>query len=180
MSQQKAIPQLLQMLLVGLAGESPQTQSCAIRALIFNMKQTILAESMVRAHRTDVVEDEGAVKIKDKLSSKDPQMQDFLRKVTRIVALLLKDQTAPKELHKSVLKFLKVVITFLSFGEGAKELCELILSHVFSLPDSAKYTMVIRRILNKLIARIGVATVLDCTVKEHHKLIHYIERLRRK
>lgn len=107
-------------------------------------------------------------------------MQDFLRKVTRIVALLLKDQTAPKELHKSVLKFLKVVITFLSFSQGGKELCEMILSHVFSLPDSAKYTMIIRRILNKLIVRVGVATVLACTAKEHHKLIHYIERLRRK
>ena len=29
------------MLLVGLAGDSAQTQSCAIRALIFNMKRTI-------------------------------------------------------------------------------------------------------------------------------------------
>ncbi len=95
--------------------------------------------------------------------------------------MLLKDQTAPKELHKSVLKFLKVVITFLSFNDSqAKELCELILSHVFSIKNSAKYTMVIRRILNKLIVRVGVATVLACTAKEHHKLIHYTERARRK
>lgn len=69
-------------------------------------------------------------------------MQDFLRKVTRIIALLLKDQTAPKELHKSVLKFLKIVITFLNFGgdehqqnnnEQAKDLASLILTHVFAL-----------------------------------------------
>ena len=66
-------------------------------------------------------------------------MQDFLRKVTRIIALLLKDQTAPKELHKSVLKFLKIVITFLNFGseqqnsDQAKELASLILTHVFAL-----------------------------------------------
>ena len=104
-----------------------------------------------------------------------------MRKVTRIVALLLKDQTAPKELYKSVLKYLKVVITFLQFNEGsAKELCELILTHTFSLKNSAKYTMIIRKILNKLIARVGVTMVLQCTAKEHQKLIHYIERLRRK
>jgi hypothetical protein len=81
------------------------------------------------------------------------------------------------------LKFLKVVITFLSFNtkdESAKELCSLILTHVFSLKNSAKYTMVIRRILNKLIVRVGVPTVLACTAKEHHKLIHYTERARRK
>ena len=48
-------------------------------------------------------------------SDKDKRVQDFLRKVTRIIALLLKDQTAPKELQKSVLRFLKIVITFLSF-----------------------------------------------------------------
>ena len=32
----------------------------------------------------------------------------------------------------------------------------LILSHVFALKNSAKYTMIIRRILNKLIARVGL------------------------
>ena len=34
------------MLLVGLAGETPQLQSCTIRALIFNMKQTIQVDSL--------------------------------------------------------------------------------------------------------------------------------------
>lgn len=104
-----------------------------------------------------------------------------MRKVTRIISLLLKDQTAPKELHKSVLKFLKVVITFLKFDvQSATELTSLILTHVFALKNSAKYTMVIRKILNKLISRVGLPTVLACTAKEHHKLVHYIERLRRK
>ena len=109
-------------------------------------------------------------------------MQDFLRKVTRIIALLLKDKTAPKELQKSVLKFLKIAITFLSFAEkeAAKELASLILTHVFSLENSAKYTMIIRKILNKLISRVGVDTVLASTASEHHALVHYTERLRRK
>lgn len=54
------------------------------------------------------------------------------------------------------------------------------MTHVFSLKNSAKYTMIIRRILSKLIARLGLPTVLACTKKEHHKLIDYIERARRK
>ena len=74
------------------------------------------------------------------------------------------------------------MITFLQFDtkETARELCHLILSHVFSLRNSAKYTMIIRRILNKLIARIGLQTVLACTDRNHHKLVSYIERARRK
>ena len=95
-------------------------------------------------------------------------MQDFLRKVTRIIALLLKDQTAPKELHRSVLKFLKIVITFLVFdGQQSRELCQMILTHIFSMKNSAKYTMIIRRILGKLIARVGLPVVLACTHKDH-------------
>ena len=172
------------MQLVGLAGESPQTQSNTIRALIFNMKNTIQVDSQIRQkpRENDGQDDEDDKNvIKGKLLSTDAQMQDFLRKVTRIISLLLKDQTAPKELHKSVLKFLKVVITFLKFdAQSATELTSLILTHVFALKNSAKYTMVIRKILNKLISRVGLPTVLACTAKEHHKLVHYIERLRRK
>ena len=109
-------------------------------------------------------------------------MQDFLRKVTRIISLLLKDSTAPKELQKSVLRFLKIVITFLNFEDQAvsRDITELILSHVFALKNSAKYTMIIRRILNKLITRVGVKTVLECTTKENHRLVHYTERVNRK
>ena len=92
------------------------------------------------------------------------------------------DKTAPKELQKSALKFLKIVITFLSFAEpvAAKELTSLILTHVFSLENSAKYTMIIRKILNKLISRVGLPTVLACTAPEHHALVNYTERCRRK
>ena len=35
------------MLLVGLAGNTPQVQSCAIRALIFNMKNTIRVDNLM-------------------------------------------------------------------------------------------------------------------------------------
>ena len=40
--------------------------------------------------------------------------------------------------------------------------------------------MIIRKILNKLISRVGLQMVLQCTTKEHHALINYIERARRK
>ena len=144
------------------------------------MKNTIKVDSIMKGKNVD--EELKPTEVQDKLLSTDTAMQEFLRKVTRIIALLLKDQTAPKELHKSVLRFLKIVITFLTFENEAtsRMLCELIVSHVFSLRNSAKYTMIIRRILNKLISRVGLPTVLACTSTEHHKLIHYIERARRK
>ena len=44
LSAMKQLPQLFQMMLVGLAGQTPQIQSCAIRALIFNFKQSIMTE----------------------------------------------------------------------------------------------------------------------------------------
>ena len=81
-----------------------------------------------------------------------------------------------------MLRFLKIVITFLSFDSADKsnELCDLILSHVFAMQNSARYTMIIRRILNKLVSRVGVETVLRSTPTEHQKLVHYVERVRRK
>ena len=41
MSKFEAILQLLHLMLVGLAGETPQLQSCTIRALIFCLKKTL-------------------------------------------------------------------------------------------------------------------------------------------
>ena len=96
----KANSQLLQTLLVGLAGTTPQLQSSTIRALVFNMKQLVVT------HRTM---DES------KLVSSEPNVQEFIRKITKIIALFLKDQAAPKELHRSALKFIKVAITYLNF-----------------------------------------------------------------
>lgn len=40
--------------------------------------------------------------------------------------------------------------------------------------------MVIRKILAKLISRVGLAQVKSATTKEHQKLISYIEREKRK
>lgn len=57
------------MMLVGLAGTTPQLQSCAIRALIFNMKQSIQLDLKLRGDSATTVEDAGA---SGKLASTDP------------------------------------------------------------------------------------------------------------
>ena len=44
----KALPRMFFMMLVGLTGDVPQMQSCAIRALIFNMKQIIQVDSLFK------------------------------------------------------------------------------------------------------------------------------------
>ena len=80
------------------------------------------------------------------------------------------------------MKFMKVVISYLRFDQAknAAEMTELILIHVFHLKTVKRYTMTIRRILGKLIARVGLQPVMNATSKENQKLIHYIERARRK
>lgn len=156
-----AIPQLFQLLLVGLAGTSPQMQSSTIRALIFNLKMNLTLK--IQAEN----EDQTALKV-NKLLAGSETVQEFLRKVLKIIALFLKDATAPKELHRSVLKFIKVVITFLQFsGTHSLQLTELITTHIFAIAKPQKYTMMLRRILNKLIVRVGVAQVMAATTIEH-------------
>ena len=115
----------------------------------------------------------------DKTVSSDQAVQDFLRKVTKIILLFLKDQNAPKELHRSVLKFTKVAITYLDFNKDI-DMTNVIMSHIFSLKDSKKYSMTLRRIITKLIIRVGVEKLKQVTVKDHHPLIAYVERIRRK
>lgn len=171
-----AVPQLFQLLLVGLAGTSPQMQSSTIRALIFNLKL-----NLTLAIELDGEQEISGKKLKvNKLLAGSETVQDFLKKVTRIVALFLKDPTAPKELQRSVLKFLKITITFMQVQGAGKQMAELIITHVFSLPNPEKYTMMIRKILNKLIARIGVTAVTSMTSPKHQKLIKYVERARKK
>ena len=156
-----AIPQLFQLLLVGLAGTSPKMKSSKIRALIFNLKMNLTLK--IQAEN----EDQTALKV-NKLLAGSETVQEFLRKVLKIIALFLKDATAPKELHRSVLKFIKVVITFLQFsGTHSLQLTELITTHIFAIAKPQKYTMMLRRILNKLIVRVGVAQVMAATTIEH-------------
>lgn len=114
-----------------------------------------------------------------KLLSSEAAVQEFIRKITKIIALFLKDQQAPKELHRSALKFIKVAITYLNFDTDPS-LTSVILQPVFQLKTCRRYSMTLRRIITKLIIRVGTAKVRAATAKEHLSLVTYVERARRK
>ena len=99
----KALPQLFQLLLVGFAGTKAQTKSATIRALMLvftiNYKQQGLA-------------------------IEDPSFQDFLRKVSKIVALYLRDERAEAEIHRASLRVLKTSIAFLTVDQLNKDLLD--------------------------------------------------------
>ena len=151
---------------MGLAGTTTQIQSCTIRALVYNLKQIV-------AVRKSISSDDA------KLLSTDEAVQEFIRKITKIVSLFLKDQHAAKELHRSALKFIKVAITYLDFDRDAS-LCSLILEPTFQLKSIRKYSMLTRRIVTKLLVRVGSQKVKQATAKEHLPLLFYVERCRRK
>lgn len=109
------LPALFQLLLVGFAGTKAQTVSSTIRALML----------LLRLNYT-----------KKALDVNEPQFQDFLKKVTKIVALFLKDDKAENEVHRAALKFLKTGVAFLSQTNLQGEVAEHILAQgVFSLPS---------------------------------------------
>lgn len=78
-----------------------------------------------------------------------------------------------------MLKFMKVAITYLNFVTDPT-MCSLIISSVFTLKNTKKYTAIVRRILTKLIHREGLAKVNSLTPKEHQRLVAHVERERRK
>lgn len=93
--------------------------------------------------------------------------------------LFLKNEAAPRELHRSALKFIKVSITYLDFSNQS-ELPKLILNHCSALKNSRKHTTTLRRIIAKLISRVGISVVRSATTSEHLPLVNYVERRRRK
>jgi len=111
-------------------------------------------------------EEEKAADSYQKLVASSPEIQSYMNKVTRIIALFLKDSKAPKELYRSVLKFIKIAITYLDFT-ALPDLLPLILSHVFALANPRDYTSVVRRIVTKLIVKCGADKVRLNTMKEH-------------
>jgi len=92
LSELKAIPQLFQLLLVGFAGTKAQTKSATIRSLMLLLKLNY---------------------VKKGIDVNDVSFQDFLRKVSRIVGLYLKDELVETEVHRASLKFLKTSVAFL-------------------------------------------------------------------
>lgn len=158
----KSLPQLFQLLLVGFAGTKAQTKSATIRALMLvftiNYKQQGLA-------------------------IEDPSFQDFLRKVSKIVALYLRDERAEAEIHRASLRFLKTSIAFLTVDQLNKDLLDQVLANgIFALPPAkrGKHLALIRKLIGKLLKKIGHAAVKKLTPVKHLPLIEYIERARRK
>jgi hypothetical protein len=96
----------------------------------------------------------------------------------------LKDGTAEAEIHRASLKFLKTAISFLS-EENLKggDVLDSILAHgIFALPDykRTKHLAIIRKLLGKLLKKLGPSYVKKATPPKHVPLIDYIERARRK
>lgn len=101
-----------------------------------------------------------------KLLASSDVVQNFIFKATNIIIQFLGDSTAPKELLRSVLKFTKIAITYLDFTKEENHL-SLILKQVFGLANPRDYSSVVRRIVTKLIVRVGVDKVRTHTLKEH-------------
>lgn len=127
-------------------------------------------------------EDDNAIKkVKfKKLVGSSPEVQDFMNKVTRIIVLFLGDSTAPKELHRSVLKFTKIAITYLNF-EAQPDLLGIMLTNCFGLKKPQVFSTLIRRIVSKLMFKCTVKSVKAAiTNKAHLALVAHIDREKRK
>ncbi len=150
-------------MLVGFAGTKATTQSSTIRVLLLLLKINYAKKSEENALNFD-----------------DFQFQDFLRKVTKIIVLFLKDHTAPHELHRSVLKYIKTVVSFLPAETLKGEMAEAMIQGMLTLPRATKFNQLQKKILSKFIKKLGLVYVKGATPAEHVKLIDYIERERRK
>ena len=157
-----ALPHLFQMLLVGFAGNKSSTISATIRALMLLLKVNY---------------------VKKGINVGDPQFQDFLKKVSKIVSLFLKDEKAETELHRASLKFLKTSVAFLSPANLQGELAEHILTQgVFALPPQkrSKHLALLRKLVGKFLKKLGPIQLKRVTPHKHHALIEYVEKARRR
>jgi len=84
--------------LVGFAGTKSATQSATIRALML----------LLRINYN---------KQENGLQTSEASFQDFLRRVSKIVALFLKDEKAENEVHRASLRFLKTAVAFLNIDQ---------------------------------------------------------------
>lgn len=163
-----ALSQLFQMLLVGFASNKIQIQSATIRALLLLLKINYSVKdkepSAVQVHEAG--------------------FQEFLRKVTKIIVLFMKDHQSGNELHRSVLKYIKTIVSFLTPQILKGELSEQMFMGIFGIQNDKKtfnkHNMLIKKILSKFVKKLGLVYVKSITPAQHHKLISYIERDRRK
>lgn len=123
-------------------------------------------------------EDEGAIVIEE------PQFQNFLKKVSKIIILYMNDHDSGKDLHRSVLKYCKTVIFFLNPQILKDEIAADIIKGIFSLQvdpkTKNKHNVLIKKVINKLIKKLGLKYTQSIVPEEHQKLLAYIERDKRK
>lgn len=86
-------------------------------------------------------------------------------------------------MHRASLKFLKTLVAFFLNKESLEgELAIQILSEgIFSLPTEKrnKHATLIRKLVGKLLKKLGPVYVKRVTPKRHHALLEYIEHARR-
>lgn len=133
------------MLLVGFAGTKASTMSATLRCLMLLLKLNY---------------------IKKGIDIGEASFQDFLKKVSKIVALFLKDEKAEAEIHRAALKFLKTSVSFLTQANLQGELTDHILTQgIFSLSSQkrSKHLALLRKLIGKLIKKIGAPALRKVT-----------------
>lgn len=141
----------------------------------------------------DDFEDEGFKKSEKKeeenyynmIKAYDAGFQQFLSKATKIVSIFLKDKKTPQELARSVLKFLKISVSILGEDklDGEQGIAKNIIDQLFSQKENnhvKKHKLLVRKIITKLIRKLGVASVTRIMPEMHRAIITYIEREKRK
>lgn len=103
------------------------------------------------------------------------------------MSLFLKDMKAENEIHRAALKFLKTAVAFISMdllkSERGLDLIDSILNQgIFSLPTAKrnKHGALIKKLVGKLIKKVGSQQIRKAVPSKHHALLDYIERARRK
>lgn len=98
--------------------------------------------------------------------------------------MFLKDHESGSEIHRTVFKYVKTIVSFLSTQVLQVELCEQIVNGIFGIQNDKKtfnkHNTIIKKILSKLIKKMGLAYVKQITPENHHSLISYVERVKRK
>lgn len=168
-----AVNQLFTIILVGLAGNKPQTQSNTIRSLIFTIKKNVHFHGQAADPADNLIE------------VSDAGFQDFLAKTCKIVGIFLKDRTLTNELARSILQFLKIASSLMDVDRVKSQdgLAKQVVDSLFSQksnPHVKKHKLVVRKILSRLIKRCGVAFMTKLVPEHHRKIITYIEKQKRK
>ncbi len=105
-----------------------------------------------------------------------------MRKVSKIVALYLRDDSAETEIHRASLRFLKTSVSFITDLKQGDLLDSILSNGLFALSAGkrSKHNALVRKLVGKLLKKLGTVYVKKVTPSKHHALIDYIEREKRK